>query len=316
MKQLRVFLLFSFLISSFAGAVQACESCLVTVLGRRDDVTNEPKSLKRVFIDFMFEQQDWDELDPMLAHELHHDGHHIHNKTHEEFTHVQAGVNPHEQVTILADMPYVVRGSIEIDEHDRVGERQTSEGWGDLNLVGIWRAIQNADGFLGVTGGVKFPTGGTDETKPDDSVFEIELQPGSGSYDFPVGGVFRYISGPVTFTGNAIYVIKTEGAREFEFGDTFTTSLVAEALLNPADKAFRTSLGLDLNFQHAEKQTEHGVEIVDSGGNVLFAGPSLTIRVNENSLVYGTFLFPVSQNMNGVHQEMDFTWTAGAKIQW
>jgi hypothetical protein len=287
-----------------------------------------------VFFDFLFEQQNWNEIPVENAHEIHELGHHVHDKTHEEFYHFQAGVNPHEQVTILADIPYVVCQSLEVEEHPRLGQYQTSEGWGDLNLIGIWRFIQNSVGYLGATGGVKFPTGVTNNTKPDRALvaaaaeedgeeleadwekYEIELQPGSGSYDFPLGGVFRYAAGPVTFKGNAIYIIKTEGAREFEFGDVFTASLVTDITVNPDSMLFRTIVGLDINFQHEARQTDHGQEIADSGGDILFAGPSLTIEVNPNSQIYGTFLFPVSQNMGGEHQKMDFTWTAGAKMQW
>ncbi len=336
MRSIRFFsFIFTFMfVFLYSASAMACDSCLCTVLGRRDNVTDDPKGLKRVFFDFMFEQQNWKEIPAEDAHELHEEGHHVHNKTHEEYYHFQAGVNPHEQVTILADIPYVVRGSIEVDEHPRLGEKQVSEGWGDLHLIAIWRFIQNARGFLGVTGGVKFPTGATDETKPDRDLiaahaeeegeelepdwekYELELQPGSGSYDFPVGGVFRYTAGPVTFNGNAVYTIKTEGARDFEFGDVFTTSLVTNVLLNPNSTIMRTSVGLDINFQHEEKQTHDGEEIADSGGDILFAGPSLTIEVNSNSLIYGTLLFPVSQNMGGVHQELDFVWNAGVKLAW
>jgi hypothetical protein len=312
----------------------ACDSCLCSVLGRRDTVTSDTKEFKPVFFDFLFEQQNWNELPILEAHDLHMQGHHVHNKTREEFYHFQAGVNPHPQVTILADIPYVVRGSIEVEEHPRLGQKQVSEGWGDLNLIGIWRFIQNTDGFLGVTGGVKFPTGATNETKPDRDLvsmhaeedgeeleldwekYELELQPGTGSYDFPIGGVFRYIAGQVIFKGNVVYTIKTKGAREFEFGDVFTTSLVTDIILNPDSSSMKTSVGLDINFQHQDKQTDHGREVTDSGGDILFVGPSLTIEVNPNSQIYGTFLLPVSQRMGGVHQDLDFIWTAGAKLSW
>lgn len=312
----------------------ACDSALCTTLGRRDMGINDSKEIKRVFIDFMFEQQNWNEIPAEEAHALHGQGHHVHNKTHEEFYHFQAGVNPHPQVTVLADIPYVVRESVEAMERPRVGQKQVSEGWGDMNLIGIWRFIQDANGFLGATGGIKFPTGETDETKPDRELvrmhaeeegdelesdwekFEMELQPGTGSYDFPIGGVFRYMADPVIISGSAVYIIKTEGARYYEFGDVFTASLALDMTLNPESAYMRSSVGLDINFQHEEKQTHLGREVVDSGGDVLFVGPSLFIEINPNSQIYGAFLFPVSQSMGGLHQELDFVWNAGAKISW
>ena len=79
----------------FQKNIFACDSGLCTLLGRRDTVANDAKELKRIFFDFMFEQQNWDEIPIDDAHELHRQGHHVHDKTHEEFYHFQAGVNPH-----------------------------------------------------------------------------------------------------------------------------------------------------------------------------------------------------------------------------
>lgn len=308
---------FLFLFLFFAAVPAfACDSCLCTVLGRRDAVEKDDKGRVPVYFEYLLEQQNWNTMTAAEAHTLHHQGHHVHNKTHEEYHHLQAGFEPHERVTILADMPYVVRESIEIHGHRRLGQQQVSEGWGDLHLVGVWRAVQNETGFVGPTAGVKFPTGGTKELNPDGERYEPELQPGSGSYDLPVGGVFRASHGAVTFSGNAIYIFKTEGDQDYEFGDVLTASLVTDLCLNPSHADFRTSVGLDINFQHEEKHKEAGVASPDSGGDVLLAGPALTIKVNENSLLYGTFLFPVAQNMGGVHQELDHVWTAGARIKW
>ncbi len=333
----KVIFIFCFLVLCFGvggDRVLACDSCFCSVIGRRDIPAGDSKEHKRAAFGFLFEQQNWDELPVQEAHELHENGHHVHNKTHEEYSHFQASANPHKRVSILADIPYVVRTSIEVEEHPRLGQKQTSEGWGDLTLVGIWRFIENANGYLGVTGGVKFPTGETGNTKPGRDIvaahaeeegeelepdwekYEIELQPGSGSYDFPVGGLFRYVSGFWTFRGNAVYTIKRKGARQFEFGNAFTTSFAADYLLNPESRLARTSLGVDVNFQHEDKQKDHNATVQDSGGDILFVGPSLIIDLNDNSQIYGNLLFPIYQDMGGVHQELDYTWTAGAKIAW
>ncbi|MGH7197571.1 MAG: hypothetical protein ACREH5_02365 [Candidatus Omnitrophota bacterium] len=312
----KLFLYLFLLFTGFAAVpASACESCAIPRLGRVDHCGLAPGK-RPFFVDFTFEQQNWNTFDAHEAHELHEEGHHVHNKSHEEFIHFTAGVNPAENVTILADIPYVVRNSIEIEDHDRLGEKESSEGFGDLNLIGIWRFLRWEENFIGATAGVKFPTGSTDEENSQGILFEPELQPGSGSYDYPVGGVYQLRSGPFIFRGNAIYVIKTEGDHDFEYGGLFTTSLFIDYEAWKTQNGICAKIGVDLNFQHEDKQVHEGETIEDSGGSTLFLGPTLTVDVADRMSIFGTILFPVSQNLGGAHQELDFVWTAGAKVSW
>ena len=315
-KKLFVYSLILFSVLGFnMKKVFACESCTIPRIGRVSEL--EKDNLKKPwFFDFTFEQQNWDERPALDAHELHEEGHHVHNKTHEEFYHFTLGANPRENLTILAEIPYVVRGSIEIEDHDRLGEKEESEGIGDLNVFAIYRFLRQDENYLGAVGGVKFPTGETKETNSQRVRFEPELQPGTGSYDYPLGVVYQLRVNSCVFRGNAIYVIKTEGDQDFKFGDLFSTSLFLDYIVNPGSKALETKIGLDLNFQHEEKQVDRGREVADSGGTTLFLGPALTIKANDNVLVFGNFLFPIHQNLGGVHQELDFVWNAGAKVTW
>lgn len=311
--------LYSLILLSFLNfnldKAQACESCTIPRIGRVAEL--EKGNLgKPWFFDFTFEQQNWDEKPAEGAHELHEEGHHVHNKTHEEFYHFTLGANPLENLTLLAEIPYVVRGSIEIEDHDRLGEKEESEGIGDLNVIVTYRFLRRDNNYLGAVGGIKFPTGETKETNSQNVRFEPELQPGTGSYDYPLGVVYQLQVNSFVFRGNAIYVFKTEGDQDFEFGDLFSTSLFLDYIVNPGNNAFETKIGLDLNFQHEEKQVDHGEEVADSGGTTFFLGPALTIKANDNVSVFGNILFPVHQNLGGVHQELDFVWNAGTKITW
>src|SRR5262245_57309272 len=91
---------------------QACEMHTIPGLGRtgelRDGEGDQP-----VFFDFAFEQQNWETRSARDAHVLHHQGHHVHNKSHEEFYHFTLGVDPSDTLTFMAELPYVVRNSIE-----------------------------------------------------------------------------------------------------------------------------------------------------------------------------------------------------------
>ena len=55
---------------------------------------------------------------------------------------------------------------------------------------------------------------------------------------------------------------------------------------------------------YEDKQIDRGEKVTDSGGTTLFLGPALTVKANDNVSVFGNVLFPVHQNLGGVHQEI------------
>jgi hypothetical protein len=306
------FLLAIFILGSTPIAA-ACDTCACT-LARCNIKAGEER--KEWFLDLTVEQQNWDKMDARGAHNLHHEGHHVHNKTHEEFYHFTLGVNPVEDVTLLTQLPYVTRESIEIHDHARLGAKEQSEGIGDLSITGVYRWFKNAQDFLGPVLGIKIPTGGTRETNSTGVRFEPELQPGSGSTDYKMGAAFQKEMSWATLHGNVLYTVKTKGAQDFEFGDAFSSYLFLDRSVGPKDGYFHTKVGLDMNLQIEEKQTDDGVEMADSGGVTLLLGPALNVKAGDAVSIFGNFLMPVYQDLGGLHQELDFVWNAGAKIAW
>ncbi len=308
-----MFIVFTVLSGFLPGIVWACDSC-GCMLSQCADHTQQRD--QNVFFNFTFEQQQWDVKDAREAHNLHHAGREFHDKTHEEFYHFTFGVNPTDKITLLSDIPYVVRGSLDIEHHATIGRKQSSEGLGDMNLIGIYKILVKNDDFLGISGGVKFPTGDTGELDPYGALFEPELQPGSGSWDYPVGIVYRYMAGPVSLSGNVSYVIKSQGAQEFRHGNLLFASLNADYILNPRSENFQTRVGWDTTFHNAQKDRLNGVEDDDSGETSVFMGPSIEIGASKNVSLFGNILLPVYQNTGGVHQKLSYLWTAGAKVNW
>src|SRR6185503_5873575 len=148
-------------------------------------------------------------------------------KTKEYIHHYNLGKKVTEDLTVIADLPYVIRKSLEIHEHDTLGNQLRSEGLGDLHVMGLYQLWNSDDAqTVSAVGGVKFPTGETDEITPDGELFEPELQPGSGSFDYILGALFAQKKARFELTGNLLYVIKTEGDHDYEFGNTVITSLL------------------------------------------------------------------------------------------
>ena len=306
---LSLFLLF-FLFSQNALACDSCGCSLARFASER--VASEAE--RPLFFDFTVEQQVWHQRDVALAHQLHHEGHDSHDKLREEFYHFSLGANPFEWVSLLATLPYVVRHVLEVDSHQHLGERQRSEGFGDLTLTGIFKLLKKGRDFIGPLAGLKMPTGRTTAENRQGTEFEAELQPGSGSWDPVMGTAFQYQWAQVIFHGNVLYSIRTNGAHEFRAGNLFSTYLYADYLINPKSEYFQNKIGMVATLQNEQKQKDHRVKVADSGGTTLLLGPEISIRGNRFVSVFGNILFPVYQNLGGIHQLLQFVWNAGVKI--
>ena len=306
---------FIYILNLSSRTASACNSC-GCALSRIGTETKKSSEDKSWFADFTFEQQNWDEIPAQEAHELHDDGHHVHDKTHEEFYHFGVGSHPTEKITVFLEIPYVVREQINIHSHEALGEKEQSDGFGDLKLTGIYRLFSQDNSFLGPVTGVKFPTGETGEKTDDGETFEPELQPGSGSFDYIAGAAFRYDIQRFSIRGNSLYIFRTEGDHDFIFGDLWTSYVFINYLVTPESQRLKVRPGVDFNFQIESKQGEAGEEIEDSGGTTLFIGPALMVDINNHISIVGNILFPAYQDLGGLHQELDYLWNVGLKISW
>ncbi len=300
----------------FFTPVFACESCIIPRLGRDEANIKLESEDKKWFLKYIFEQQDWGERSASEAHSLHDTGHHVHNKTKEDFHHFIFGGHFTSQLIIFAEIPYVVKYPTEIEDHDRLGANEKSEGMGDLTLIGDYPFFQSKERSFSLVGGVKFPTGEINERNSVGAKFEPELQPGTGSFDYIFGGVYQHRFNRYSLVGNAAYVFKTQGAQDFEFGDLFSTSWLVAYLINPGSKKLKTKVGIDANYQYEQKQEDKGSVVKDSGGQTLLLGPTLSVVINDNLSILGSSLYPVYQDWGGVHQEVDLIWTLGWKLNW
>lgn len=307
--------LFSFFCMYFsAGPIWACEMCTIPALGKQEGHTPVSEDGKW-FFKYLFEVQNWHEKEAAEAHELHHAGHHFHDKTEELVHHYTLGRHLSEDLIVLTEVPYVIRHSLEVDSHAILGHKQESQGLGDAHLIGMYRFWNAGPSSASLAGGVKFPTGETKEKNTVGTRFEPELQPGSGSYDYIAGGIYRHKGGQCQYTGNVMYVLKTQGAQDYEFGDVVSTSLLAEYAVWKGTNA-SARLGLDTNLQYEQKHENNGTEEADSGGVKLLMGPSVAVEAGTRVSAFASLHLPAYQNLGGVHQELDYAWTAGAKVNW
>jgi hypothetical protein len=299
------------LLGCFAPAVFACEVCGCS-LSRPEQQNHD----ERFFFQYVFEQQNWHKRDPHYAFDLGQDGHDTHDKTTEDFHHYLVGGRIGERILLTAEIPYIVRRALNVEDQDKLGNHMRSQGWGDFQTTGEFDLMKDANRTIGALAGVKFPTGSTEEKDIDGNLFEPEMQPGSGSYDYLWGGVYHQNWERLALSANAAYTLKTTGAADFRFGNSFLTNTVLSYAINPHSRWGVFKSGMQLIYLHEARQTSAGKKVGDSGGDTVSLGPLLNFELGKNVTVFTSLASPVYQNVGGVHQEQDYTWTLGSVVKW
>lgn len=305
-----------------------CDSCFLPRTGRDSGYSLGADS-KGLFFDVRYEYQNWDTnntSDESSEHEDDHEeksaigheeesesegGHeetpHGHNRSSDRLYHLSAGYNFSDQFSVLSHIAFIERFELQESGSER------SEGFSDLSILGTWRAMRSDSGFFGPVLGIKLPTGTTSEKNSLYQRFGAELQPGTGSTDVILGAAFEKNIKPLILRGNALYFLRTEGSQDYEFGDTTSLSLFADLPAYSIDETILFT-GVDLNFQHGEKDTQDNETVGDSGASVLFLGPNITLRQNQSFLISAAVLFPVVQERGGNHQDVESIFTIGGRV--
>ena len=184
-----------------------------------------------------------------------------------------ASWTPLDRFTFTLDVPVVWNRIVSRHEDERT--RSTLSGLGDISLassVVLWRDRPVLPSrWLEGRVWLKAPTG-RDETEVDGER-DPHLQPGTGSWDFGVGlaGVQRMEWG--SLYGSVFRRWNEPGSLDYEYGDVWLASLGLEAPLGHL-------LGRPgLDFRYAGYDESDGERYEDSGGAILYAAPSLRVKL-------------------------------------
>jgi hypothetical protein len=189
--------------------------------------------------------------------------------------------SPLDRLTLTADLPF---SSNEIHED---GETLRANGVGDLTLSASAIAWRDRDvlpsAWIEARVFVKAPTGDTSRAR--DGGIVAHLQPGTGSWDFGVG-----LAGAKRFERAALYASAFYrenrsgefGPDRYTYGDAVLVNAALELPLGHATgraalDAF--TLGAELNYRFAERDRTGGEAFAHSGGSILYATPSLRMRL-------------------------------------
>lgn len=196
----------------------------------------------------------------------------------------------------------------------------SGRGFGDLTFSVKRRFYQND--FLGggvqaaFLGGLKLPTGDSDQLDDQGNLLPRSLQLGSGSLDVPIGLTFTAFKGRVGFTSDFLYQFNNE-SDGFRFGDQTKVNLAVGYRVSPREySSFQDKVlnaYLELNTSVAKQAVLNGQDLLNTGGTTVFLTPGIQWVLSPRFLVEAAFQIPVVQDLNG--SQLAFAPTANAGIR-
>lgn len=307
------YLFFFCIIVFYLAPVSGCDICGIGGFGGskgalKDQTISTPETLKKngVSLGFLFEYQDWKHNSPAKAHELHESGRDAHSRRTDSNYSAIIGYGITDNLSLTLQLPYVEKRTREVEEHDFLGEKESSSGIGDVIVFGKYRFYNKLFGAAAILG-VKTPTGETDEESSNDLRFGPEEQPGTGSTDFIFGMAVNKSFGHFTIDGSILYQLKGTGSQDYEFGDIVRANIESAYTIKERNRYPGLELLAGVNAQFAEKDHHNAERISDSGGTTVFFSPGLSSEITENLNASASIMFPILQNLGRDHQEIDFS---------
>jgi hypothetical protein len=184
----------------------------------------------------------------------------------------------------------------------------------DARVVGRYQFASTSPtpGHAGLQFGLKLPTGDYRLANADGTVAERALQPGTGSTDVVLGA---YYSHPSAMHGLGWFV---QGS--------YQRALTTRDGFRPGDQVSlnggvtfpltqQTSLLVQMNALHKDRDTGPNAEPDLSGGNHVYASPGVSFAVSKSVQVYGFLQLPVYRNVHGIQLTAQRAVVAGASLR-
>ncbi len=264
-------------------------------------------------IGFLFEHQRYNKIPALDAHMLHHQGHDVHGKNHEEIYTTSLGYGVTDRLDLFLTAPIVSRSSIQIEDHDALGRDERASGFGDMQLLGKYRFWDDGAQAAAVLG-MKMPTGETSDLNKSDEKFGPELQPGTGGWDLVTGlALSRAIGDRWSFATGWGYTYRGEGAQDWKAGDVFRYNAGVSYLLGAPGRWPNASVSLELHTEWAlrdhSREEKHAQ---DSGGTTVLLSPGVSANVTPSLTLFASLPVPIYQNLGGQHEELVYEVLSGA----
>lgn len=221
-----------------------------------------------------------------------------------------------ERFSLEFNVPIISRAFTRILPTEKESGRNT--GLGDLSTLGIFNILSpsaNTDHLTwSIRGGVKLPTGDTDElgAESDSKIINSgtrvrgrDMTLGSGSFDFPLGTSLSYDDGHLFWFTDVGYLVKLEGDDSYQFGNELSATLGAAFLAAKGPKG-DLKLGGVVRFNNREEDAIDGDTIANSGNSVLSVGPSAEVALGRSFIGHIDAGIPIFRDANGAQLLPDY----------
>lgn len=242
-------------------------------------------------------------------------------------------VGAHDEIetrnrNVIASLSHAVSSSVSLTlsvpvvsrDHSHIHNGEDGpelESWdftqiGDVRALAYWRldeAQSSQDTAYGLVGGIKLPTGSTDERNVAGEAAERSLQPGTGSTDLIVGG---FASGRWAqagwFTQLRWQHAVTE-RQDFEPGDALNLDFGMNYPMGAVQALAQ------INMLWREQDRGVNAEPADSGGTFIYFSPGLLVPLGNGMQLYGLVQLPLLQDVRGTQLTADWAATLGFTVR-
>jgi hypothetical protein len=213
---------------------------------------------------------------------------------------------------ISATLPFIVRDHQHIENAagTRIPEQWHFNEIGDARVLGRYQfpLHTEAPSALGLSLGIKLPTGRFDVTNAEGELAERMLQPGTGTTDL-LAGIFynRALERIGSVFVQARFETATDSRDDYRPGDRFFVDLGYRYPITS-----RLALQLQLNLALKDHDRGANAEPEESGGKYVFLTPGVSFAVTHALQLYGFVQLPLYQYVNGVQLTADWAAMGGA----
>ncbi len=198
---------------------------------------------------------------------------------------------------------------------ERAGRERSTFGLGDISLLvkqQIWgrNRLQTQD-RIAVIGGLELPTGATSQTDRFGPV-PRSMQPGSGSWDFPVGILLAH-DAPTGYFADVLYTARS-GAGGYRTGNSFRYDLALTRALRGGEPKQHFVWGvLELNG-YVNGRDRADSRVASTGGHVLYLSPGVRlVHWTGRWVVDLSYQLPIAYSLNDRQARPGGAWLLGIR---
>jgi len=223
--------------------------------------------------------------------------------------------------SVNLQVPYIKRkhstlgtGSDGINPGDEAYVSDTSN-LGDVKLVGRYFGFTPQHN-LGVTFGLKLPTGShtetgtsTDPATPGETAdIDPGLQPGTGSTDVIAGvSYFDSLSRDWDYFSQLIYQAAVAHRSGYKPGDGLNVNFGLRYM-----KYMSVIPQLQLNIRNVQTDSGELADTYATGGTLTYLSPGIIVKLSDKASLYGVVQLPVYQDLTGIQLTPHYIASVGA----